>query len=546
MKAVSDTLADTFKRQGAWSDLTIDQLFKRTAEAAPDRLALVDAPDRAEWTGGKGRQLTYAQADREIEQLAGFFRAIGLAADHVIGLQAPNTVDTVIAFLAALRADLVITPLPLHWRQKNVLAALNSIGAKGFVAADRVETRMVANAARDVAADLFSLRFVFGLGHEIPDGLIELGAMLEEAGDDLLLPPSDRQAAPDHIATLSWTRSGAESQPLTRSHNHWMASGQAILREMDLPEAPQLLVPYSFSGLTGLGAGLMPWLLTGGTLHLHHPTSLKRMADHARAVQANLILAPGPLTATLDRALIHPNTILAAWNVASPRPGAHVARHGIVDLHIADEFALVAQKRPESGIPERFPPGKQYGSAGRESGPALLDIELTDREDGLGERMTFRGAMVPGLTWSQGAGSEADAGLPARAAPGDGLETIVKPDWDGKSLHGFGIPGQTAPGIGDLTAIDALYSSYPDIAEAAAFLVEDEVLGARLYAAVVPAPGRIPDAKAFFAWLDTQGIDLAALPHRVLVLQSLPRLGTGAVDRTRLTLRTQRLPAKVA
>ncbi|WP_430930973.1 hypothetical protein, partial [Robiginitalea biformata] len=90
----------------------------------------------------------------------------------------PNTVDTVIAILAALRADLIVSPLPLHWRQKNVLDALNSIGAKGLIAADRIETRDVGTAARDVAAELFSLRFVFGLGKDIPDGLIELGPML--------------------------------------------------------------------------------------------------------------------------------------------------------------------------------------------------------------------------------------------------------------------------------------------------------------------------------------------------------------------------------
>ncbi|MBO0344422.1 acyl--CoA ligase [Roseibium sp. CAU 1637] len=546
MKAVSDTFAETYKRQGAWSDLTLDQLFKKTAEAAPDRLAIADAPDKAEWTGGEPRQVTYGEADREIERLAGFFRTVGLAADHVIGLQAPNTVDMVIAFLAALRADLVVTPLPLHWRQKNVVAALNSIGAKGFVAADRVETRMVGNDARDVAAELFSLRFVFGLGKEVPDGLIELGTMLAEIGDDLILPASDRPSASDHVATISWTRSGAESQPMTRCHNHWTAAGEALLREMELDDAPRFLVPYALSGLTGLGTGVLPWLMTGGSLHLHHPTSLKRLADHATAVKADVVLAPGPLVAVLDQAIAHEKTMIAAWNVASPRATNYTPRHRMVDVHVADEFALVAHRRPETGTPVNFPPGKQFGSAGRESGPALVEVNVTKGEEGQSAQLSFEGPMVPGLKWHQGAGLDDVAGVAAKNVGEGVLETTLKPDWDGETLQSFGIPGQLAPGIGDLTAIDDVYSSYPDIAEAAAFVVEDGVMGARLYAAVVPTPGRVPDAKAFFAFLDAQGVDLAAIPNRVLVLQSLPRQADGRVDRERLTLRTQRLPSKVA
>ena len=133
MKAISEDLSSEYRESGSWGDATLDSLFKQAAREFPDRTAIADAPDRAEWTGGTLRQLTYAEADREIDRLAAFYGAVGLTADHVIGIQSPNTVDTVIAFLAALRADLVVSPLPLHWRQKNVLSALNSIGAKGLI-----------------------------------------------------------------------------------------------------------------------------------------------------------------------------------------------------------------------------------------------------------------------------------------------------------------------------------------------------------------------------------------------------------------------------
>ncbi|MEJ8475937.1 class I adenylate-forming enzyme family protein [Roseibium algae] len=542
MKAISESLLTEHHKDGGWGDLTLYDLFKATAQAHPDRLAIADAPDREEWTGGAPRSVTYAEADREIDKLAAFYNAVGLKADHVIGIQSPNTVDTVIAFLAALRADLVVSPLPLHWRQKNVLAALNSIGAKGFIAADRVETRMVGADARDVAGDLFSLRFVFGLGTDIPDGLIELGPMLAEMGDDLTLPESERSEAADHTATISWSRCGGETVPVTRCHNHWISAAQLAMAESNLQDGSKLLVPYSLSGLTGLGAGLLPWLLCSGSLYLHHPTSLARLAKHANSVGADYVLTPGPLAQLLDKGLSSKSvTIAAAWSISAPPPIAFKPRHPLIDLHIADEFALVARKRTHATSVEAVPLGKHDGSNGRESGPALLDITV-EKEEGVGNpTLLMKGPAVPGTSWRT---------IPAEKAmsidKNGYLKTGIMVEELEDGLAGFGIPGAYAPGGSGLEAIDSVYKTYPGLQDAAAFLVEDDVIGARVYAALVPSPGSVPDAKAFFAYLDAEGVDLAQIPFRVLIMQSIPKLADGTVDRDRMTTRTQRRSAQVA
>ncbi|MEP2438059.1 MAG: acid--CoA ligase, partial [Roseibium sp.] len=80
MKAISETQAAEHHKDGTWSDATLDSLFKATASAHPDRLAIADAPDRADWTGGDPRRLTYAEADKEIDRLAAFYGAVGLTA----------------------------------------------------------------------------------------------------------------------------------------------------------------------------------------------------------------------------------------------------------------------------------------------------------------------------------------------------------------------------------------------------------------------------------------------------------------------------------
>ncbi|MEP1930357.1 MAG: class I adenylate-forming enzyme family protein [Roseibium sp.] len=543
MKATPESLSKEYHESGVWSDVPLDELFRQTAKSHPDRTAMVDAADRTKWTGGTPRRLTYADADQEIDRLAAFYTTIGLSTDHVIGAQAPNTVDTVVAVLAALRAGLIVSPLPLHWRQKNVLEALNSIGAKGFIAADRVETREVGVAARDVAADLFSLRFVFGLGKNIPDGLIELGPMLEEMGNDLEFTPVERPEPADHVATICWSRSGEENVPVSRCHNHWTAAGQLIVNEANIKDASSILVPYSLSGLTGLGAGLVPWILTGGTLHLHHPTSLENLAVHANEVKADVVMTPGPLAQTLDRKLKETDTtILAAWNISSPHPATFSPQRPLVDLHVADEFALVAKARGPSAKIKATALGKHRGPEGCESRPALVELSVSDATDSDSPKLFVKGPMVPDIGWRTINGEQ-------RRVRWEGtgfLNTNIRVERVEGGISGFGIPGVYALGTGNLETIDLIYASYPGIQEAAAFVVEDPILGARMYAALVPEHGQVPDAGAFFAYLDAEGVDLAKIPHRVLILQSLPQNPDGTICRERLTLRTQRLPAAVA
>lgn len=540
------TPADSIERNrlsAFWGRVTLDEIFRKTAAANPDRLALVDAPDRSSWTGGEARQLTYGQAEREIQKLAAFYAAVGLSTDHVIGIQAPNTVDTVIAFLAALRAGLIVSPLPLHWRQKDVLEALNSLGAKGLVAADRLETRQVGHAARDVAAELFSLRFVFGLGKDIPDGLIELGPVLAEMGDDMPAPQLSRPNSAEHTATVTWSRNGAEPMPVTRSHNQWIAAGFMPYLETRLPDGASIVVPYAFSGMTGVGAGMVPWLLSGGTMHLHHPTSLQRLAVHAEAVEADYVLTPGPLAEALDVRLGRKSTsIVACWSISSPQATTFVPRHQLVDLHVADEFALVARLRGKSARIHPIPLGSFGAPAGTDISAGVLEIKTEGGENGNPHKLLARGPMVADAGWKTG--RKAGPGPLTDAAGFLRTGVSVIPVEGG--LAGFGIPGELAPGAGALEGIDQIYAAYDDVTEAAAFLVDDPILGAKLHAALVMRPGCSPDARAFFAWLDTERVDLAKVPTRVLMLQALPRLEDGSVDRHRLAARLQRQDRQVA
>jgi non-ribosomal peptide synthetase component E (peptide arylation enzyme) len=60
-----------YREAGWWGDKTLADLFFANAVKHPERLALVDAPNRNDFAFGDPKRLTYAQLQAEVERLAG-------------------------------------------------------------------------------------------------------------------------------------------------------------------------------------------------------------------------------------------------------------------------------------------------------------------------------------------------------------------------------------------------------------------------------------------------------------------------------------------
>src|SRR6187200_3079451 len=109
---------------------TLDDLFRRAVQRNPDMIALADPQNRASFTDGVPRRLTYAQADRMISAIAQRLHDLNLPVDSIVGIQLPNTVESVLTLLGVLRAGMIAAPLPLLWRQGDIVAALSRVAAR--------------------------------------------------------------------------------------------------------------------------------------------------------------------------------------------------------------------------------------------------------------------------------------------------------------------------------------------------------------------------------------------------------------------------------
>jgi hypothetical protein len=359
---------DVSAEAAAAAGATLDVLFRRAGVRNAHQLALCDPPNRADFADGAPRRLTFAQADRAISAFAAKLRGFGLHADTVVGLQLPNTVESVVAFLGTLRAGMVAAPLPLLWRRQDMVAALGRAGAKAIVTAGHIGTTPHAEIAREVAAELFPIRQIAAFGDDLPDGVVPLDDVFARAASEP--PPPRRPGDPAaHVAFYTFDTGADGTVAVPHDHARLLAAGAALLRETALaPDAPMLsTIPLtSFAGLT---LALMPWLTSGGPLHLHHGFDADVFAAQASTVENGAVVLPGPAVAALAHRIAPTNRIGALWRGPLAEDSAASAPK-VIDCLCRDETTLAAAARDGAGLPD---PGI-VAEAARLASPGVIGV----------------------------------------------------------------------------------------------------------------------------------------------------------------------------
>ena len=360
-------LSDTQQAEGTGA--TLDDLFRRAGVRRPDALALIDPPNGETITGGAPRRLTYAEADRAISALAAKLRRLSLQTDMVVAMQLANTVDSVIALLGVLRAGMIAAPLPLLWREQEMVAALSRIGAKAIVTSSHVGLAAQSEIAMQVAAELFPIRHICGFGRDLPDGVVPLDDVFNPAPTEFYQPSVRPGSAAAHVAAITFDVTGDGFVPVARSQSELIAGGLAVFREAGIAENATILSTIPAASFAGIALTLMPWLLAGGTLALHHGFDPAVFAEQSRAHEPCSVVLPGPALAPLaDAGLLggYIKNILALWRapeqLAAAVPWQRDA--ALVDIASFDETGLLPARRGPDGLPAPIPHGAFVAPAG--------------------------------------------------------------------------------------------------------------------------------------------------------------------------------------
>jgi hypothetical protein len=372
---------------------TLDGLFRRILARQPDALALLDPLNKERIIGQPPKRLTFAEADRAISALSAHFIEAGLPNNSVIAVQLPNTVEFMLTVLAAYRAGLVVALLPLLWRQAELTVALNRTGARAIVTASKIDGVNYADLAMNAAAEAFSIRHVCGFGTELPEGMISLDlALSAQSATTRPVTQDGRRAA---MISFDVTADGFRAVP--RTHLSLIAGGLALSLEADVPQSSTLMSAFAPSSFAGLTTSLVVWLLSGGTLALHHPFDGDVLEQQINEHGCDIVIVPAQLALRLgeiDLASRLPSLrdVIGLWRAPEQVASSPTwtSEHAVLtDVYLFGEAGLFSARRAADGAPAPIRPGP-HGTPREVPGSSISgEILLTPKGT-----LALRGPMV--------------------------------------------------------------------------------------------------------------------------------------------------------
>ena len=124
---------------------TIGIYFDKSAERWPDRPALIVRQQNVRWT--------YRELQERVDAFAAGLLALGLAPGDRIGIWSPNNAEWVITQFATAKAGLIMVNINPAYRTYELEYALNKVGCKALITAERFKTGDSRHAARTDARD---------------------------------------------------------------------------------------------------------------------------------------------------------------------------------------------------------------------------------------------------------------------------------------------------------------------------------------------------------------------------------------------------------
>ncbi len=290
-----------YTSRGWWgTETVIDKLYQRAAEM-PAEVALVDPDNKQALLGLEPMRLSYQELINGIDSLALKLVEMGVERDDVVMVQLPNVAELTITLLAASRAGAMVSPLPVQWRKHELKHAFGLTDAKVFVSSHDFMGFDHLALAREALEGKASDVGMITVGHGPADHAVSMSDILSRVPENTAIL-TDRRPSANDVFTLCWT-SGTEAAPkaVPRSHNHWLAISAAVV-ESFLPDTSCVYLSlFPTINMAGLGAVLVPWIITGGKMVLHHPFDLKVFLKQLIVEKVYYTLAPPALLDNLAK-----------------------------------------------------------------------------------------------------------------------------------------------------------------------------------------------------------------------------------------------------
>lgn len=535
---------------------SLDGHLHHWASVRPEAAALYDPSNRKAAGLGTLRKLDYWSLNKIVSRVSALFVEHGLNPGDTILIQLANTVESPITILAAMRAGLVPCVVPLLWRRRELEPVFQKLPIKAIICQGDHSDHGYGEMMRDLAAEHFSVRFLYGAGRNLADGIMPLNEVFERPAGNELGHSYAQQFEPsaNDPGIIQWgINPEGKLSPLWRTHAELIGAGMAHILQTGLNQSDRLHNPFPLSSLTGLVAMFAPWLITGATMIQHEPFEEASFLKDLERNEITYTILPAPIfkkhyeSGTLRQAAPDLKAIGCVW------PPQNLSTHkannstivdpsiSIYDIINVGDFASLILPRSEQRRANSFPLGQISVPFGSPECAPLLETKLkgtvqkaASELSSLSGNLLIRGPLVPDAAYAlwngapkhkEGAEGWINTGLPVSIS--EGSFDLVSLEKDSAFIY----HGGTVMPASDL---DAIYMAFDEFIDAAAFTIDDPLVGDRIYAAIVPIPGTSPSMKKFREYLKDKAISPFLLPEKLVVVSLIPRDDEGRVIRDKI------------
>lgn len=550
-------VVEDYLRRGAWRQETILELFDRNMTAHPTACAVSDPTNLAALTHMSAQTLSWAELASWSHDISATLYSAGIRAGDVIALLLPNSAALVATYIAIWRLGAIASPMPMSYRLHEIgriVVAANPVAA---ITVDDFQNRQPVTEMQTLVSTS-SLQQVFSFGgrstHSGP--VIPLDGPRPHrvtANEHVLQPVVDRSYSVNDCVTICWT-SGTEGVPkgVPRCHGDWLAIGQAVQDGMAVGRDSVVLAPFPMVNMAGIASTVLPWLLGGGHLVLHHPLDvsllLNQIRDH-RVTHASM--APAMMAMVSHECGLRSDVDLST-----------LAKVGVGGSPLSPN--LVRDWQYELGI-------DVINFFGSNEGLCLLGAPA-DIPDPLTRARYLPNYSSPTQSWTTTVAQHTDVrlvdiitGSPVIAIGGRGELRLKGPTVFGGYLDGtaaadpfdddgyycsgdiFELAGERGEYVkfvdrskeiiirGGMNIspaeVESLLSEHPAISDVAIVGYPDDTLGEKCCAVVVPCGDTTPTLQTLVAFLRERQIASFKLPEKLVVASQLPRSPAGKLLR---------------